>query len=78
MDATKVLVGTLGSDILELSAVEMPKNPDGEAPTDTGPREGGGSGVQPVTLFLKDRMNTILCPSWGYVAVESLLPVSRR
>lgn len=30
-DAAKVLVGTLGSDILELAAVEMPKNLDGES-----------------------------------------------
>lgn len=29
-DGSKVLVGTLGSDILELAAVEKPKGEDGE------------------------------------------------
>lgn len=29
-DGTKVLVGTLGSDILELAAVEKQKNAEGE------------------------------------------------
>lgn len=35
-DGTKVLVGTLGSDILELAAVEKQKSADGEDDAEEG------------------------------------------
>lgn len=35
-DGTKVLVGTLGSDILELATVEKPKGEDGEEEEEVG------------------------------------------